>query len=361
MGHRERALCDADGLIRPRNVTSAQALACTEMEHLSDFRTVVLFAVGRTPVTLGGVIAGATIAVLFFLAARLAGLIIRRLRDRSRHGREALYIVQKLVTYGLAIMGFTAGLSVMGLDLSSLAVFAGAIGVGVGLGLQGIVKEFVSGLVLIFDRVLNVGDFIEVADTRGVVQEIGPRAVRIRTNDEVDLVIPNSKFIDGPVVNWTLHGEGRRIHIPFTIASSADRARVREVVLAAARSVPFTLPDSEAHKTQVWMTGFAETGFDFELLVWPTLEAVKRPGAAKAAYTWAIADALDSAGIEVAGPEMAVRLQGLFGYEGDEALAALRLQRPRPVSAPRPDAPHGENDAAEELSRPAPEPEVEDR
>jgi small-conductance mechanosensitive channel len=183
------------------------------MSHFADFSGIVLFAVGRTPVTLGGVLAGLTIALLFFLAARLIGLVLRRVRDRANYGREALYIVQKLVTYGLAILGVLAGLSVTGLNLSSLAVFAGAIGVGVGLGLQGIVKEFVSGLVLIFDRVLNVGEFVEVVDQRGVVQEIGPRAVRIRTNDQVDLIVPNSKFIEGTVVNWTLRGTVRRIHI----------------------------------------------------------------------------------------------------------------------------------------------------
>jgi small-conductance mechanosensitive channel len=305
------------------------------MHNVDNFRGLVLFAVGRTPVTLGGVLAGATIAIVFFLGARLAGVILRRVRDRTRHGREALYIVQKLVTYGLAILGFVVGLTTMGLNLSSLAVFAGAIGVGVGLGLQGIVKEFVSGLVLIFDRVLNVGDFIEVAENRGVVQEIGPRAVRIRTNDQVDLIIPNSKFIDGAVINWTLHGVGRRIHIPFSVASNADRNKVREVVLAAARTVPFSMPESDQHKTQVWMTGFGESANNFELLVWPTLEAVKRPGAMQAAYTWAIADALDAAGIEVPYPQMDVRLRSLFGVEG-EAARKKRRRGARPPKTTRP-------------------------
>src|SRR4051812_14295294 len=175
------------------------------MQDFSRLAGFVLFAIGRTPVTLGGVAAGVAVAVVFFLAARLAGYGIRRLSSHTRHAAAALYIVRKLVTYSLVILGVLAGLSTMGLNLSSLAVFAGAVGVGVGLGLQGIVKEFVSGLVLIFDRVMGVGDFVELEDgKRGLVQEIGPRAVRVRTNDMIDLAIPNSKFIDGPVVNWTL-------------------------------------------------------------------------------------------------------------------------------------------------------------
>jgi len=326
------------------------------MEHFPDLRSFVLFAVGRTPVTLGGVLAGLAVGVVFFAAARLAGVALRRARGRVNHGREALYIVEKLATYGLSLLGVVAGLSTVGLDLSSLAVFAGAVGVGVGLGLQGVVKEFVSGLVLIFDRVLNVGDYVELEDgKRGLIQEIGPRAVRIRTNDNIDVVVPNSKFTDGPVINWTLHNRTSRIHIPFTVASGSDRRRVREVVLAAARSVPFTLPDTEGQKTQVWMTGFGQSGLEFELAVWPTIEAVKRPGAMTAAYTWAIADALDEAGIEVPNPQLDLRLRSLFGLERDQALEALRLERPQPVASQI--AGRGDNDAAEELSRPLPEPE----
>lgn len=331
------------------------ALALLRSMHLNDLRSLVLFAVGRTPVTLGGVIAGVTVTLLGFAAAKLAGAALRRLRGKVHHGREALFIVEKLATYGLALLGFTAGLSTVGLDLSSLAVFAGAVGVGVGLGLQGIVKEFVAGLVLIFDRVLNVGDFVELEDgKRGVIQEIGPRAVRVRTGDDIDLIVPNSKFTEGPVTNWTLHNETSRIHIPFSVPSDADRGRVREVVLAAARSVPFTLPDSKERRTQVWMTSCGQTGVEFELVVWPTIEAVKRPGAMKAAYVWAIADALDAAGIDTAYPQLELRLRSLFGQEGDRALAALGLAQPKPAAPHRPGPPRDGNDAADELSRPPP-------
>ncbi|MET0293959.1 MAG: mechanosensitive ion channel domain-containing protein, partial [Phenylobacterium sp.] len=194
---------------------------------LNQLDRFVLFAIGRTPVTLGGVVAGLVVIVGGFIAARLAGIFFRRMRGSLRSGQAALYIGEKLVTYGLVIVGVVAGLSTIGLNLSSLAVFAGAIGVGLGLGLQGIVKEFVSGLVLIFDRVMNVGDYVELEDgRRGLVQEIGPRAVRIRTNDNIDILMPNSRFIVGPVVNWTLQGEGRRIHIPFSVAYGSDREQV---------------------------------------------------------------------------------------------------------------------------------------
>ena len=330
------------------------------MQDFSHLAGYVLFAIGRTPVTLGGIFAGLAIAVVGVLAARLAGAGIRRLRLHARHGAPGLYIVEKLVTYGLVIFGVTAGLSTMGLDLSSLAVFAGAVGVGVGLGLQGIVKEFVSGLVLIFDRVMSVGDYVELeGGKRGVVQEIGPRAVRVRTNDDIDLAIPNSRFIEGPVVNWTLDGRGSRIHIPFQVAYGSDRRKVREVVLEAARGVPFSLPEDDRRKPQVWLVGFGDSALDFELLVWPTLEAVKRPATTQAAYTWAIADALESAGIEIPNPQRDLHVRSLFGHEGDQALEALNLKRPAAPApaAPAPGPPDGHNDAAQDLARPLPDPE----
>lgn len=333
------------------------AFALPRMPELPDLRGFVLFVIGHTPVTLGGVLAGFTVMFLGFAVARLSGMALRRLRTRSRNGREALYIVEKVTTYGLAFLAVVAGLSTLGLNLSSLTVFAGALGVGVGFGLQGIIREFVSGLLLIFDRVLNVGDYVELPDgKRGLIQEIGPRAVRIRTNDNIDLIIPNSTFTNGPVINWTLHDRTSRIHIPFNVAPDSDRRKVREVALAAAHSVPFTLPDSDGHKTQVWMTGFGTYGLNFELVVWPTVEAVKRPAAMNAAYTWALADALEAAGIQTAYPRLDLRLDSLFGQEGEEALAALKLHRPRPSKPPPVERAGADNDAAEEVDRPFDEP-----
>ena len=102
------------------------------MEDYASVQDVVLFSIGRTPVTLGGVLAGLAVAAAFLVAARVAGALIGRLRTRSHSGREALYIVERLSVYGLTIIGLVAGLSTVGLNLSSLAIFAGAIGVGVG-------------------------------------------------------------------------------------------------------------------------------------------------------------------------------------------------------------------------------------
>ena len=328
-----------------------------DLAHLEDAR---LFALGGSAVTVGGLVSGAVIIVVALVLAKLVSRAICRMRERSSQKSTAvLYLLEKLVGYGLIVLGVSSGLSAAGLNLSSLAVFAGAIGIGIGLGLQGVVKEFVSGLFLIFDRMISVGDYVELeAGVRGAIMEIGPRATRIRTNDNVNIIVPNSAFIEDRVTNWTLKGDTRRIHVPFSVAYGADRARVRDAVLEAARASPFTLPETEARKSQVWLVAFGERGLDFELLVWPTQAAVKRPAGMHAAYTWLIADALDAAGIEVPFPQTDVRLRSLFGREGEDAIQALGLnqdgqQMAGPVRAEGRHAPLGTtNDAAEELLTP---------
>jgi len=321
--------------------------------EITDLPDLELLRIGGATLTLGGVAGAVVLALAFMAAAWLAGSALKRIRMRTREGSAALYLTEKLLSYGLVIIGIFAGLSTLGLDLTSIAVFAGAIGIGLGLGLQGIVKEFVSGLVLISDRAVHIGDYIELPEgTRGVVQEIGPRATRIRNNDNVYLLVPNSKLIENTMINWTLRGTSRRIHVPFQVAYGADKEKVRDAVLAAAHEVPFTLPDTPTQKTQVWMTGFGESSLQFELVVWPTLEAVKRPRAMNAAYTWAIDDALRKACIEIPYPQREVRVRSLFGHEGREALEALRLE-PTPEPAPAIAAPTT-NDAAEDLMQPEP-------
>jgi small-conductance mechanosensitive channel len=160
-------------------------------------------------------------------------------------GAPLIYIVERLTGYGVVLAGLFVGLSTLGVNLTSLTIFACAVGVGVGLDLQGIVREFVSGLFVIFDTLVNVGDFVELEDgVRGEVVEVGPRATRLRTNDGLSVVIPNSKLIESRVLNWTHRGDTRRIHVPFAVAYGVDKARVRDAVLAAARGLPFTLADT---------------------------------------------------------------------------------------------------------------------
>ncbi|MGH6889783.1 MAG: mechanosensitive ion channel family protein [Rhizomicrobium sp.] len=322
---------------------------------LTSFRmfTAPIASVGGTPITLSSVLIALVIVIVAFGLSGLTVRLLARLRNRVSSRSAALYILEKFVGYGVAFVGLLLALSSLGINLSSIAVFAGAIGVGLGLGLQGVVKEFVSGIVLLFDNILNVGDYVELGDgVRGVIYEIGARATHVRSNDNLDIFVPNSRLIEERFTNWTLRGQTRRIHIPFSVAYGVDKAKVRDVVLEAARNVDFTTPETQTRRTQVWLTGFGDSALSFELVVWPRLEAVKRPAAMQAAYTWAIDDALRAAGIEIPFPQRDVRVRSILEREGDAAWRALGVHEiaraPKEMQRVEPST----NDAAEDLMRP---------
>jgi small-conductance mechanosensitive channel len=320
--------------------------------RLHSLDTIELLRLGKTSVTLGGLIAGLVIIAAAVAAAKLTSHLLCRLRNRSGQAASSIYIFEQLAKYALIFLGVIAGFSTIGLDLSSLALFAGALGVGLGFGLQGVVKEFISGLVLLFDREIKIGDYVELqTGERGLVEEIGPRATRVRNSDDLNVLIPNSRLIEAPVINWTHDSKTRRIHIPFRVAYGVDKERVRDLVLEGARGVPFTLADTDRRKSQVWLVGFGESGLNFELVVWPSLEAVRRPNAAHAAYTWAIEDALRRGGIEIPYAQTDLRIRTLFGEEGADAFVAAGLQgRPKPAR-PKTKPPPTTNDAVDDLMR----------
>lgn len=295
----------------------------------------------------GRVVAAIAIVGATYLLVQLMQKGFERLRRHAKAGSPLIYIFEKVVGYALMVAGLVAGLATLGVDLNSFTVFAGAIGVGAGLGLQGVVKEFVSGLVLIFDPAIQVGDFIELeSGLRGEVVEIGPRATRMRTNDDLNVVIPNSKFMQSQVINWTYNDQSGRIHVAFSVAEEADKAVVRDVVMAAAHALPFTAPDRPDRKTQVWLTNFSGDGLDFELIVWPTLESSRHPSSLRAAYTWAVHEALQTAGINSSSPQLDLRLRSLFGQEGEHALHVLDMADRRRATPREPIVESAPNDAA---------------
>jgi len=310
------------------------------MDEVLQYR---LLSLGPLKVTVEALLLAILIVVGTFVVARLLRSWLSRLRRRSGAATNStLYIAERISFYAIFLIGLIGALSALGLDFSSLTLFAGALGVGIGLGLQAVVRNFFSGVTLLLDRSLGPGDFIELEDgLTGEVLEVGSSATRLVTNDNVDVMVPNAHLLDTRLVNWTRGGATRRVHVPFMAAFGCDKDLVRRVVIEAAQSIPFTLPDEGARGTQVWLTGFGEHGLKFELVVWPALGAVKRPGAMHAAYTWAIEDALRSHGVEIPFPQLDLRLRSMFGREGEAGLDALG--RSAPARSP------SANDAASDI------------
>lgn len=167
--------------------------------------------------------------------------------------------------YSLTLLGMLLVLPFSGLNLSSLAVVAGSLVLGVGLGLQNIFNDYVSYLAILVERPIQVGDLIEVDDLIGTVERIHPWATVVRTLDRVFVIVPNSRLTDRKVVNWSYRDPRCRIHIPVGVAYGSDTTAVKEALYHAARSNSMVLSTPEP---QVWLRSFGTSSLDFELLVW---------------------------------------------------------------------------------------------
>ena len=218
--------------------------------------------------TLLFVLQGAALLVALWFASRLVGKILRgRFLDRTDLDEGRKFALQRIVAHVLFVFGTLTGVHAIGLDLGSVAVFSGALGIGLGLGFQTIAKNFASGLILLLEQPVKVGDRVVVGNLQGNIVTIRSRATWVRTNDNVVIIVPNSEFLEQSVTNLTLDDRNVRINVPLGVSYSSDPERVREILVAVARGHPDVL-DSPA--PDVLFTGFGESSLDFELRVWTT-------------------------------------------------------------------------------------------
>ena len=296
------------------------------LADLQPFLSTKLLQVGDFTLTVGGIV-GAIFAILgaLLISKLIRSAISRYDRRNPRASHAALYTLSRIVHYVLLAIGVMLAPNALGLSLSKFTLFAGALGVGLGFGLQQIFSNFVSGLILLFDRSLKVGDFVQIDDNvRGVVKSINIRATRITTNDNIDILVPNSEFVSGRVTNWTYRSVNRRIRVPFGVAYGVDKELVKKAALEAASKVPFTLSMEGDRAPQVWLVEFGDSAVEFILAVWLTEEAARRNVAVKAAYMWELDTALKKYKIEIPFPQRDLNVRSLFGMTGSDAIAALR-------------------------------------
>jgi potassium-dependent mechanosensitive channel len=290
--------------------------------------------VGRMSVNVYTVLFLLLLTAFTWLCARL----LRRAMERmAAHGaaqnRAAYYAVGRVSRYALIAAAVAVGLEATGINLSSLAFAAGALGVGIGLGLQQIVNNFVSGLVLLFERTIKVGDFVQLeGGLQGTVLSINVRSTVLTTNDNLDVVVPNSMFINNVMTNWTMRDARRRLHVPFSVAYGTDKERVRTAALEAATRVELTEGDGPRGNSQVWLVGFGESSLNFELVVWVGSGAVGRPGNTRARYLWELETSLREHGIEIPFPQRDLHLRSGFDHAARIDGEAAAVVQPQPVA-----------------------------
>jgi small-conductance mechanosensitive channel len=236
---------------------------------------------------------------VFWISSRTKSFLFNRFLVNSGLDRSLQYAIAQIVSNIVLVVGVFIVLDNAGIHLGTLTVFAGAVGVGIGFGLQNIASNFISGLVILAERPITIGDRVEVAGVAGQVQQIRARSTVILTNDNITMIVPNTKFIDSPVTNWTYGDPRVRFRIPIGVAYSSDLEKVRNALLEVAREDSHVLPQPEP---TVFLETFGGSSINLELVVW-SKEMSYRPRRFRSDLNFAIAQKLREAGIEIPGPQ----------------------------------------------------------
>ena len=211
------------------------------------------------------VLFGLTVWASFLVSRLLRFVLEEEVYVRVKLAPGLYYSISKMVNYAVLVVGFLIGLAVLKFDLTKLTILVGAFGVGLGFGLQNIINNFVSGLILLFERPIKVGDVIQLGGNEGVVKHIGIRASIVEAPNGSEYIVPNGSLISETVTNWTHSDRLRRIDLPITVAGPADARWVMELLTGAAAGQPQVLKDPPP---QALLGGVAGDSMSFELRVW---------------------------------------------------------------------------------------------
>jgi small-conductance mechanosensitive channel len=245
------------------------------------------------------------LAVLIVVERVVRKHVVMPVLRRTQLGVSLQYAIGRMLGYALLALGFLIGLQNIGINLSSLAILAGAVGVGVGFGLQNIVNNFVSGLIILAEQPIAIGDRIEVGGVAGQVREINLRSTTVVTNDNISIIVPNASFISNTVTNWSYGDPKVRFRIPFGVAYGSDVEKLRELMLEVAREHPKAL----AHPApNLFFLGFGDSSLNFELSVW-TVEMTFNPRRFRSELYFAIEKKLRDNGIEIPFPQRDVHFR----------------------------------------------------
>jgi potassium efflux system protein len=250
---------------------------------------------GNLDLSVGDVVAFGVTVWLAFLVSRLARFVLEEdVYPRVSLARGLPNTVSTLLHYVILLLGFTFAVAAMGMDLNRVTILVGAFGVGIGFGLQAVVNNFVSGIILLFERSIQVGDAVQIGDLAGEVRHIGIRSSTVRTWDGADVIVPNGILTAEKLSNWTLSDRLRRVDLRVGVAHGSDGARVLTILRDTAAAHPGVLAEPAP---QVFFTGFGTTALDFELRAW-TARFEEAP-LVKSGLGLAVLAALTEAGIEI--------------------------------------------------------------
>jgi small-conductance mechanosensitive channel len=252
--------------------------------------------------------------VLLFGLVVLAERVVRRyfitrLLQRTHLEPAMQFALARVIGYALLGLGFYISLQMLGVNLSSLAFVAGAVGVGLGFGLQNIISNFISGLIILAERPIAIGDRVEIGGVAGQVREISLRSTTVITNDNMAIIVPNADFITQRVTNWSYEDPRVRFRIPFGVAYGTDLPKLRKLMLEVADEHPKALKDPQP---ELFFVGFGDSSLNFELAVWSS-ESTLSPRRFHSDLFFAIEKKLRESGIEIPFPQQDLHVRSVVG------------------------------------------------
>jgi potassium-dependent mechanosensitive channel len=291
--------------------------------------------VGKVSIHLGDVLVFALSVWLAYWAARAVRRVLRdELPGHAGLPRGAGNSIASLSYYGVLLLGILVALSAAGFKVGELALVFGALGVGIGFGLQNVVNNFVSGLVLMFERPIQPGDMVEVGTTAGTVREIGLRATTIRNYDGADVVVPNGLLLSGNLTNWTMFDRSRRFEVAVSAAYGTDPVKLLILLEATALATPGVAAQPAPNAQFI---GYGDSALNFVIRAWT--QDIGTWGAARSDLMTRVLAAMQEAGVDIPFPQLDVRLRSTPSAVESPGSGQPGSMAPSPTSHAQPTGP----------------------
>lgn len=283
------------------------------LTSVGELFTTTLFKLGKSDISLGNILYFIFAFVLLsYLSKKFKNFLVEKVLAKANFERGARSSIGMIARFIFVFVGGIFIVQTAGIDMSSLSLLAGALGVGIGFGLQNITDNFISGIIILFEKPIKVGDRIDVGDIEGDVINISVRATTILTNDNISVIVPNSEFISSRVINWSHNDRNIRFNIPVGVSYNEDPAEVRDILLQVAAENKHILKAPEPH---VFFDEFGDSSLNFNLAIW-TATHTDKPRRLKTELYFEIFKKFKEKGIEIPFPQRDIHIKSEPEREG---------------------------------------------
>lgn len=243
--------------------------------------------------------------LLFFFSGMIRRVLANKIFPRYKIDVGVGQAIATIVKYTLIVIGVVIIFQTSGIDLSALGILMGALGVGIGFGLQHITNNFISGIIILFERPVKVGDRVEIDGLAGNIVKISARATTILTNDNIAVIVPNSDFINKHVINWSHNDKKVRISFPVGVSYKEDPERIRKILISVVDDNPGVMKEPRPY---IRFDQFGDSSLNFNVMVW-TSDYIDRPSALKSELYYAVFKAFREHNVEIPFPQRDIHIK----------------------------------------------------